>query len=428
VSDPPPDPPAPPTGRDTESGSIRRQFRGPRHARTRKWTLWRWLLLGLSVLSLVVAGGIAYNIAAFYHRSATGGRTLIHEVRHDVARARTQHQCTSTPSTSVPNSSSSTSVAAGALGTSGLSLAGNTTGVDAGGLPTPSALLKAPSIGLVAPVVDGTGDTELAVAVGRVPASSVIGQPGTVVLAAHDVTWFSKIDKLQKGDTITLVLPCSTLTYHVTDQQVVSAGTPIYQSAQSRLVLVTCYPLNALFLTSQRYLVNANLVATTLESRPVSSPTTAGVPTIAIPQALSAEGLGLDQNPTQLGTLTITGQADADWQQSAAPLDDQAALLTLYFGAIDAARADQAEWWTALAPNVPLSMAAAFDGATISHYVSPLNTSQAVDGSDLTGASLNAQVDIRGGDHPGEYEVSMVASVVNGALEITGWSMTPVDG
>jgi LPXTG-site transpeptidase (sortase) family protein len=378
-------------------------------------------MLGLSLLALVVAGGITYNIAAFYHRSDTGGRTLIHEVQHKVDQARATRQCTS-----VPTSPTSTSVAAGAVGTSGLSLAGEPSGTGSENLPTPTALLKAPSIGLDAPVVDGTGDPQLAVAVGRVPASSEIGQPGTVVLAAHDVTWFSKINELHTGNTISLVMPCSTLTYHVTDQQVVSAGAPIFQSTQSRLVLVTCYPLNALFLTSQRYLVDADLVATTSERGSVAAHTTSGTPTIAIPPDLSAEGLGLDQNPTPLGTFTISGQADAAWQQSAAPLDDQAALLTLYFAAIHAARADDTTWWTAVAPTVPLSAAEPFEGASISHYATSLNTTLAVNGSVLSGATLNANVVLRDSRY-GEYSVTMVASVVDGALQITGWTMTPTD-
>jgi sortase A len=419
----PPDP-APDAGPDGETAE--RSGGRPRHARRSAWTTGRWLLLGLSVVALVAAGAITYNVAAFYHRSDTGGKTLIHEAQRNVTRARTQHLCTA--SAAAAAAATSTSEAASAVGTSGLNLAGGTTGVGAGGLPAPSALLKAPTIGLVAPVVDGTDDAQLAVAVGRVPASSTLGSPGTVVLAAHDVTWFSQIDGLHAGDTITLVQPCTTYTYRVTDHQVVSAGAPIYQTADSRLVLVTCYPLNALFITSQRYLVDATLVATTSVSGRVAATTTAGTPTIAIPPDLSAQGLLLDQNPTQLGTLTVAGQADPAWQQSSAPLDDQAALLSLYFAGIDAARADRSDWWAAVAPNVPMSTAAAFDDARISHYASPLNTTLNVSGSVLSSASLSGEVELEGGDNPGPYNITMQASVVNGALQITGWTMTPADG
>jgi sortase A len=428
MSDPtPPETPDPESGAAPEDGSETRSAGRPRHARRSTWTTGRRLLLGLSVLALVAAGAIVYNVADFYHRSDTGGRTLIHEAQGDVTRARTQHLCTASAAAAAASTTSTTG-GTGAVGTSGLSLAGGTTGVGTAGLPAPSALMKAPTIGLVAPVVDGTDDAQLAVAVGRVPASSALGRGGTVVLAAHDVTWFSQIDQLHPGDTITLVQPCTTYTYRVTDHQVVSAGAPIYQSAQSRLVLVTCYPLNALFITSQRYLVDANLVATTSVSGRVAATTTAGTPTIAIPPDLSAQGLLLDQNPTQLGTLTVAGQADPAWQQSAAPLDDQAALLSLYFAGIDAARSDRSDWWAAVAPNVPLSMAADFDGARISHYAAPLNTTLNVSGSVLSSASLSGEVVLEGGDNPGPYTITMLASVVNGALQITGWTMTPAGG
>jgi hypothetical protein len=35
---------------------------------------------------------------------------------------------------------------------------------------------------------------------------------------------------------------------------------------------------------------------------------------------------------------------------------------------------------------------------------------------------------LEGGDNPGPYNITMQASVVNGALQITGWTMTPADG
>jgi sortase A len=419
----PPEAPDPEPGAAPDPDSAERSNGGPRHARRSAWTTGRRLLLGLSVLALVAAGAITYNIAAFYHRSDTGGKTLIHEAQRNVTRARTQHLCTA--SAAAAATSTTTSGGTGAVGTSGLSLAGGTSGVGVGGLPAPSALMKAPTIGLTAPVVDGTDDAQLAVAVGRVPASSALGGPGTVVLAAHDVTWFSQIDRLLPGDTITLVQPCTTFTYQVTDHQIVPAGAPIYQSAQSKLVLVTCYPLNALFITSQRYLVDADLVATTSVSGKVAATTAAGTPTIAIPPDLTAQGLLLDQNPTQLGTLTVAGPADPAWQQSSAPLDDQAALLTLYFAGIDAARSDRTDWWTAVAPTVPLSTAAALHDARISHYASALNTTLNVSGTVLSSASLSGEVVLQGGDNPGSYNITMAASVVNGALQITGWNMTP---
>ena len=380
------------------------------------------VVLSLSVAALVAAGAITYNIASFYSRSDSGGRALIHQVQRQVARAQAHHTCTSVPA--APSGTSLTP--SDGVTTSGLSLAGEPPTSNPGALPTPDALLKAPSIGLDAPVVEGTGDGELAVAVGRVPASAEIGEPGTVVLAAHDVTWFSKLDQLHTGDTLSLVRACSTLIYQVTSQQVVAAGTPIYPSGQPTLVLVTCYPLNALFLTSQRYLVNADLIATKVQSRSLATFAVGGTPTVPIPPALAALGLDLNHNATPLGTLTLSGPVDAAWQQSAAPLDDQASLLTLYFGAIHAARSDNASWWTAIAPSVPLSNAAPLNGASISHYGTTLDTTLNVNGAQLSTANLTAQISVSGGSQPGRYTVSMDATSIDGSLVITGWSMTPV--
>jgi sortase A len=84
--------------------------------------------------------------------------------------------------------------------------------------------------------------------------------PGTTLLAAHDVSYFSQIDKLQVGQTVKFLTPCVTYLYRVTGHSIVVAGSPVYTSpSQSLLVLETCYPLNALFIMSQRYLVTASL-------------------------------------------------------------------------------------------------------------------------------------------------------------------------
>src|SRR5260370_4103432 len=65
----------------------------------------------------------------------------------------------------------------------------------AGGAP--QGLLEIPVLRLVAPVLEGTAYALLNQAVGHVPARACPGQPGTSVLAAHDVTWFSRIGPLR---------------------------------------------------------------------------------------------------------------------------------------------------------------------------------------------------------------------------------------
>ena len=125
----------------------------------------------------------------------------------------------------------------------------------------PYGLLEVPALGMVAPVLQGTDDSVLSDAVGHDPASVWPGQAGTSVLSAHDVTWFSRIGKLKPGNEIRYVTPCRTYTYRVTSHAIVAAGSLVYGSKTARLVLDTCYPLDALFITSTRYLVYADLIS-----------------------------------------------------------------------------------------------------------------------------------------------------------------------
>ena len=158
------------------------------------------------------------------------------------------------------------------------------------------AVLQVPSLGLSAPVFEGVDDPQLDIGVGHVPASSWPGFTGTDVLSAHDVTWFSHIDRLSVGNSISMVTLRHTFDYTVVSHSVVNAGSPIFQSTHGRLVLVTCYPLNALFITPQRYLVEATLIAVTNEGTVMDPTSTASpLPTVAAPPPLAAEGLTLAQ-------------------------------------------------------------------------------------------------------------------------------------
>ncbi len=292
-------------------------------------------------------------------------------------------------------------------------------------LPAAYALLEAPSIGLLAPVVDGVGGSQLSVAVGHVPASSWPGSPGTSVLAAHDVTWFSHIEQLEPGDTVSVVTPCRTFDYTVVDHQVVPAGSPIVQTAAEQLVLITCYPLDALFLTSQRYVLDATLTRVVEAGSPTGAVTPGAAPAVPAPLPLAAQGLDLAHNPAPLGTLAVTGSPAVAWQESAAPLEDEAAVLALYFAAVRAAEQDQPSWWAAIAPTVPFSAAAPLVGAQITYNNSDFDPSLDVVGAAMTGSSLATEPVLAGERAAGLYRISMQAEVDDGDLIVTGWTMTP---
>jgi len=83
---------------------------------------------------------------------------------------------------------------------------------------------------------------------------------------------------------IDFVTPCQTFTYQVTGHQVVQKGSPVYSpSTESLLVLETCYPTNALFLTDQRYLVTAQLVSVRLNNKALPAVASPPEPNVPIP-------------------------------------------------------------------------------------------------------------------------------------------------
>ena len=366
----------------------------------------------VTVLSLGAIGAgieIIVHTTGFLAHSATTGRALIRHERTIVAQGCTASTTTPTTTPTV------TLDPAAALAAGGGTAPGTS---DTYGL---EGLLEVPKIGLVAPIVEGTGDAQLAVAVGHVPASSQPPIAGTDLLAAHDVTWFSQIDHLTVGDQLHLVTPCATYTFEVSSHRVVPEATPIYQTHYSRLILVTCYPLNALFLTPDRYIVTADLVSTKQTASSTMAPQTPSVPNIDIPAGLSAQGLTLQQNQTPLGSLGESGSPSAYWLQSSAPLEEEAEVLSLYFGAVRAAGQQNQAWWSAIAPHVPLSAAGPLVGATVSRYADRLQPTLDVAGSDLTGGTVVTEPVIGGRT----YRVTMSMATESGTLQIASFAIAP---
>ena len=224
---------------------------------------------------------------------------------------------------------------------------------------------------------------------------------------------------------MSIVTPCQSFVYKVTDHRVVSSTTPIYESTHPTLVLVTCYPLNALFLTSHRYLVDATLTSESEIQSPTTQLTPSAGPTVPAPPALLAQGLDLAHNPTPLGVLTIQGTPSPAWSESSGPLDDEAAVTELYFAAIRSAEQAQWSWWQQLAPGVPWGATSALYGATITHNYAELSPTLTVSGDEFVSASLSTEptVSVNGSSHV--YKITMTASVKDTNLVITSWNVSP---
>lgn len=393
------------TSSPSESGPPdpeRGQRRGVHHRARRPRRLWPLL----SVVAIVAGVAVVGNIGWFYLHSHTGGSALIHRQRAFDNKAR------GTSLTPKGSTSSAAACTAPPSSSSG-----------------PEGLLQAPTIGMQAPVVEGVGNAQLADAVGHVPASAWPGPTGTTVLSAHDVSWFSQIDHLSPGAQVRYVTPCHTYLYTVTGHQVVAAGSPVYNTSAPRLVMVTCYPLNALFLTPKRYVVDATLTRVVSGGRTATVPSaTTGDLATSVPAAVAASVAPRVTTTAPLGTLTATGTPAAAWRQSVALINGGGSVLTEFFGALDiAGSANQSEWGQ-LAPSVPLADAAPLEGATITGYPGSVTPTLSVSGTTVTGAQVAATMVVSGSSSPGTYQVTMTSSMQQGQLVVTGWSMIQVSG
>jgi sortase A len=357
----------------------------------------RVVLAGASMLSICAGIAFATQIGAFLIHSSAAGRTLVGQERKAIAAASGNAAACRPPPGHASN---------------------------AGG-KEPNGLLLAPALGLVAPVLQGTGDAVLSDAVGHDPASVWPGQQGTSVLSAHDVTWFSRIAQLRPGNVVRYVTPCRTYTYKVTSHAVVTAGSPVYNTGTARLVLDTCYPLDALYITSSRYLVYASMVGSSPTHATAAVPGSWPVPAVPAPARLAAQGLGLATNPAPLGTLHLTGSPSRAWIQSSAPLQFEAAALAEYFGIARSAAQEERAWWADLAPSVPVSASGALRGGQVSAYDSQLMITLRATGTKAVGATLAATVTVTGPDGTGSYDLAVSETVSRGKLLVTQVRITP---
>jgi LPXTG-site transpeptidase (sortase) family protein len=305
--------------------------------------------------------------------------------------------------------------------------------VDAPGAGQLAGELSIPALHLEAPVEEGTGDAVLSVAVGHDPSSVWPGQTGTAVLLAHDVSYFVHLNELKPGDLVVYQNACETLHFTVSGHQVVAQGTPVPNSTSPSLVLDTCYPPDALFFTTQRYLVQAT---ETVRAAPGRTPGSKGLPAtlptapssrayrVPAPAALVVKGLTLQQNETPMGTMTLAGTPTPSWEQSPGPLNLEAAALEAYFGGLDAAGASQLPWWDAIA--VPgLAPPAQLLGARISESDAPLDVT--IDSSHrvATRVVLTTVVTLTGGTAPGTYQEAVTMQITGSTVLLEGWNLTP---
>lgn len=213
-------------------------------------------------------------------------------------------------------------------------------------------VLTIPSIELTAPVLPGTSTTALASAVGHLSTSKWPQQGGTDVLESHDVTFFTHLDRAPVGADVILNGPCRRWTYRIESKRVVQRGTPIRNDPSPTLVLITCWPLNALFVTPQRYVVTAALSSTAPTVSPVQPASAFTYPKPTVPAGLSQEKTREVAAKTQFWTLTVSPFLGTAFAQSSEALRSGQSAAATFDAAVLALRDANPAWWHAVAPGL----------------------------------------------------------------------------
>jgi len=133
------------------------------------------------------------------------------------------------------------------------------------------ARLHIPRIGLDAVVVRGTRPGDLKRALGLLDAAALPGEPGTAAIAGHRTTYgapFRHIDRLRRGDRLTVATPYGTFRYAVEGTRIVDPGDlrVLRTVGHSRLVLTACHPL---FSAARRIVVYAAEIGVGRTARPL---------------------------------------------------------------------------------------------------------------------------------------------------------------
>lgn len=137
-------------------------------------------------------------------------------------------------------------------------------------LPVPTAgpeqanRLQIGAIHVDAPIVQGDGWDQLKKGVGQHIGSPNPGQPGNIVLSAHNDVFgeiFRNLDQLKTGDSVVLFTNQRQYSYSITSTQVVApTAVEVMDTTQKPTVtLISCYPY---MVDKQRYVVTAELQST----------------------------------------------------------------------------------------------------------------------------------------------------------------------
>ena len=131
------------------------------------------------------------------------------------------------------------------------------------------ARIAIPTIGVRTIVVEGTRTADLRKGPGHYEVTPLPGSGGTVAIAGHRTTYgapFRHIDRLRRGDAITLTVSYGAFRYRVVGHEIVDKAdwSIIRRRPHETLVLSACHPL---YSAAQRWVVYARLVVPARHTR-----------------------------------------------------------------------------------------------------------------------------------------------------------------
>lgn len=125
----------------------------------------------------------------------------------------------------------------------------------------PQGVLNIPSIDLIVPIFEGTGEMTLNRGVGRIENTALVGTVGNIGIAGHRDGYFRGLKDLGVGDLIRIESLTGNSWYRVSEIHIVdpSEVSVLAPADDAILTLVTCYPFYFVGHAPQRYIVRAVL-------------------------------------------------------------------------------------------------------------------------------------------------------------------------
>jgi len=119
--------------------------------------------------------------------------------------------------------------------------------------------LEIPRLQLAVVAEEGDDRSTLRRAAGHVPGTSLPGEPGNVVVAAHRDTLFRPLQDIRPRDQVRFVTPDGAFEYEVVRIEIVKPSrTEVLASGpEGEATLITCYPFGFVGPAPQRFVVRA---------------------------------------------------------------------------------------------------------------------------------------------------------------------------